>query len=84
MDKELEKRALEINRRRQELVKELTELAEQADGVAEEIQELIYDQENLDEEEQDPDFNLKEHEAAYADVVEWQEALEKAAEILDV
>lgn len=84
MDKKLEDRALEINRRRQELVEELTKLVEQADGVAEEIQELIDDQESLDEEEQDPDFDVKEHEAAYANVVEWQEALEKAAEILDV
>lgn len=83
MDKAIEDRALAINRRKQELAAEVSKLAEQAETLAEEIQELIDDQEDADEEDQDPDFDLPAHEAAYANVTDWQEALEKAAEMLD-
>lgn len=82
MDKSLKNRALAINKRRQELVNELSALASTADTLAEEIQEFIDDHE--DEDDQDPDFDVTEHENAYANVVEWQEALEQAAELLDI
>ena len=84
MDKSLKNRALAINKRRQELVNELSALANTADTLAEEIQEFIDDHEGEDEDDQDPDFDVTEHENAYANVVEWQEALEQAAELLDI
>lgn len=83
MDKELEARALAINTERQELQKKCSELADQADAVAGEIQNLIDDAEDVDGEDIDTDFDLEEHEAAYSNVVAWQEALETAANVLD-
>lgn len=84
MDKKLEARALEINKRRQQLCTELQALADAAEKVAEEIQELIDDNEDADEDDQDPDFDQQEHEVAHSNIVEWQEALEQAAELLDI
>lgn len=84
MDKILEARALEINKRRQQLCTELQALADAAEKVAEELQELIDDNEDADEDDQDPDFDLQEYGAAYSNVVEWQEALEQAANLLDI
>lgn len=84
MDKKLEAHAREINKGRQRLQAELQTLAEAAEAVAEEIQELIDNNENADEDDQDPDFDLQEHEAAYSNIVEWQEALKQAADLLDI
>jgi len=84
MDQKLEARALALNSRRQELQKELSELADQADDLCAEIQELIDDAEDVDGDDVDSDFDLGQHEAAYSNVAEWQEAFEKAADILDL
>lgn len=84
MDKKLEARALEINKHRQRLQQELQNLADVADVVAGDIQEVIDDNEDVDEDDLDPDFDLQEHEAAYSSVTEWQEALEQAANLLDL
>jgi len=84
MDKALEARALAINSRRVELQQECDKLAEEADKVAEEIQELIDNASSLDEEDEDfGDLDIEAHEAAYSNVVAWQEALETAANVLD-
>lgn len=84
MDKALEARALAINSRRVELQQECDKLAEEADKVAEEIQELIDNASSLDEEDEGfGDLDIEAHEAAYNNVVEWQEALKAAANVLD-
>jgi len=84
MDQKLEARALALNSRRQELQKELSELADQADDLCAEIQELIDDAEDVDGDDVDSDFDLAGHEAAYGNVMEWQEALKEAATALDL
>lgn len=85
MNQALEARALAINSRRQALQKECSDLADEADQIAAEIQELIDDASSLDEEDEGfGDLDIEAHEAAYSNVAEWQEALEKAAGILDL
>ena len=85
MDQALEARALAINSSLQKLQKECSDLAEAADNIAEEIQALINDASSLDEEDEGfGDLDIEAHEAAYNNVVEWQEALEAAALRLDI
>jgi hypothetical protein len=46
---------------------------------------LIDDAEHLGEEDEDfGSLDIEEHAAAYSDVVAWQEALETAANVLDL